>query len=110
MEAEENRTKREEAERLAQEEEEDSGDKKKEASVMEKATPAQAREAVQAEGMNKEALEARVKAFDFGVDALCEQEGISKQAFAEAYGLQSADELTPAMITCLNAQLAEEQK
>jgi hypothetical protein len=99
---------KEERKRKRDEEEEEQGKvKRKEAAAMDKVTPENARAAVKAEGFDKEALDARVKAFDFGVDLLCEAEGIDKQAFAEAYGLKSADELTPAMIACLNAQLAE---
>jgi hypothetical protein len=106
MQEEEKRRKAEDAERRIDEEAQ-AKEQDKEAAAMDKVTPENARAAVKAEGLDKEALDARVKAFDFGVDLLCEAEGIDKKAFAEAYGLQSADELTPAMIACLNAQLVE---
>jgi hypothetical protein len=85
---------------------EDNKDKRdKEASMS--ATPQVAREALKKEGEDNEVLEARVKAFDFGIDTFCAREGIDKAEFAKAAGLKTSEELAPATIAWLTQQLQE---
>ena len=46
---------------------------------------------------------ARINSFDYGVELFCHENGINKQAFAEAIGFESADQMAPGIVECMVA-------
>jgi len=59
---------------------------------------AQAKEASETE------LNARLNAFEFGVDVLCKQANLDKAALAQAAGLKSPVDLAPALVAWLTQE------
>lgn len=62
----------------------------------------------EAEAGTKEAseteLNARLSAFEFGVDVLCKQANLDKAALAQAAGLRSPDDLAPALVAWMTQE------
>jgi hypothetical protein len=46
---------------------------------------------------------ARINSFDYGLELFCHENGINKQALAEAVGFESADQMAPGIIECMTA-------
>ena len=64
--------------------------------------------AAEAQSTVKEAaeadLDARLNAFDFGVDVFCKQAGVDKAQLSQAAGLKSPETLAPALVTWLTQE------
>lgn len=61
-----------------------------------------------AAAMEKDAL-AHVRAFDFGIDLFCQENGINKQAFAEMLGFAHENEMAPGILECAIAAQSQSQ-